>query len=227
MQIRKISFGFADTTLGVAHAAIVVFTFGDSLQSSDTFAQQSIASSLALGDSSARVHEALELAKTVEFSAKLGHVISLASEPSTATVYVVGLGQTTPVDGIGAGDYQRAIEGLIDFVIRREAPIELLTVVLPCGAMRSVKRSEVARLTSLWIIHSLAGPFDTKYGEYASRSKRDLDLLLIVENDGEGESVISEKIRDGARTAAALIAQRDRLLSPHEPVLDLQEEDCA
>jgi hypothetical protein len=57
--------------------------------------------------------------------------------------------------------------------------------------------------------------------------KRDLDLLLIAENDGEDKSVISEKIRDGARTAAALIAQRDRLLSPHEPVLDLLEEECA
>jgi hypothetical protein len=227
MQIRKISFAFADTAIGGAHDAIAVFVFGDSLVASETSAQLQINCVPALGASHARVQEALELAKTVDFAARLGHVIvSRASHPGEATVFVVGLGPTTPACGIGAGDYQRALEGLTDFVVKHEAPIEMLTVVLPSGELYAVKRSEVARLTALWMIHSLAGPFDTKYGAYASRAKRDLDLLLVAENDGEDVSVISEQIRDGADTAQQLLAQRDQLLSPNT-VVDESERACA
>ncbi|RTL36779.1 MAG: hypothetical protein EKK48_26475 [Candidatus Melainabacteria bacterium] len=214
MQIRTISLAFADTELGVRHEAIAVFTFGDLLHRCDVYSQLQLNCSFALKGNYERLGRSLDEAEAAGFKARLGAVfVSEPEHSGEARVYVVGLGESSALsDSIGSGDYQSAVQKLFETVHTTGAGTELLTVVLPPVSLYCVERSEAARVTALWSILSLAGPFDTKYGARLDLPKRDLDLLLIVERTDEECATISAQIRSGARTANAHLEERHDML---------------
>ncbi len=216
MQIRRISLALAATDIGVTHEAIAVFTCGDLVKLSDAYSQLQLNCAGAMGTSYRRLSDALDEAEAFEFGATLGAVF--VSEPKNsvdARVYVVGLGESSvSFDSISAGDYQVAVQRLFETLIAGDFRPGLLTVVLPSTALYGAVRSEVARCTAMWAVLALAGPFDTKYGAGRELPKRDLDLLIIVEETAEATGEISAKIREGARRGNALLAHRNELLDP-------------